>query len=234
MAEDNSRKRGYPYMSINVWAEIRRSFAKNLPSRVTSTYLQTVLKSSAKTAGNILPQLRTLGLIDTEGAPLDVAKRFRLDGEYQGAVAEIVDRLYPSELRDLFPGPEEDLKDVANWFMLHTAGGQIGSTAQARFYLMLVSGELPTADSRKSHNAGPGDTKPTAQKRQMRNAPATTPASAPVSTTPAAPAANSTTSSRPLMPGLSLDIQIHIDAEATLEQIDAVFASMARHLYNSE
>ena len=33
-------------------------------------------------------------------------------------------------------------------------------------------------------------------------------------------------------PNVHLDIQIHIPAEATAEQIDQIFASMARHLYN--
>jgi hypothetical protein len=32
-------------------------------------------------------------------------------------------------------------------------------------------------------------------------------------------------------PNLHLDIQIHIPADATIEQIDQIFASMAKHLY---
>jgi hypothetical protein len=36
------------------------------------------------------------------------------------------------------------------------------------------------------------------------------------------------------LPGLRIDVQIHIDAEATADQIAAVFASMAKHLYGRE
>lgn len=36
---------------------------------------------------------------------------------------------------------------------------------------------------------------------------------------------------RPLAPGLHIDIQLHIPATATPEQIDQIFASMAKHLY---
>ncbi len=35
-------------------------------------------------------------------------------------------------------------------------------------------------------------------------------------------------------PSVHIDIQIHIDSSATLEQIDQIFSSMARHLYGRE
>ena len=35
-------------------------------------------------------------------------------------------------------------------------------------------------------------------------------------------------------PSVHIDVQIHIDATASLEQIDQIFASMARHLYGRE
>lgn len=35
-------------------------------------------------------------------------------------------------------------------------------------------------------------------------------------------------------PALHLDIQVHIDASASPDQIDHIFASMARHLYGRE
>jgi hypothetical protein len=34
-------------------------------------------------------------------------------------------------------------------------------------------------------------------------------------------------------PNVHLDIQIHIPADASVEQIDQIFASMAKHLYHS-
>ena len=39
---------------------------------------------------------------------------------------------------------------------------------------------------------------------------------------------------RPNLPELHVDIQIHIDSTASSEQIDQIFASMARHLYGRE
>ena len=42
------------------------------------------------------------------------------------------------------------------------------------------------------------------------------------------------TPSQPNLPALHIDIQIHIDSSASPEQIDRVFASMARHLYGRD
>jgi hypothetical protein len=35
-----------------------------------------------------------------------------------------------------------------------------------------------------------------------------------------------------LSPSIHIDIQIHISPEASISQIDQIFASMAKHLYN--
>ncbi|UJH70915.1 DUF5343 domain-containing protein [Ornithinimicrobium sp. INDO-MA30-4] len=58
--------------------------------------------NTEKAAKNLIPQLRTVGLIDAEGVPQDLAKRYRMDAEYVDAVKEIVDSVYPAELRELF------------------------------------------------------------------------------------------------------------------------------------
>ena len=53
--------------------------------------------------------------------------------------------------------------------------------------------------------------------------------------TPVKPAEdNRKDTSRPNLPELHVDIQIHIDSTASPEQIDQIFASMARHLYGRE
>ena len=35
-------------------------------------------------------------------------------------------------------------------------------------------------------------------------------------------------------PNLHIDVQVHISADASVEQIDQIFASMAKHLYGSK
>ena len=233
MANETERKRGFPYISLNVWAELRRAFSRNLPSKVDIRYLQSVLNTSEKNARNILPQLRTVGLVDENGVPLDLAKRFRMDTDYVEAMKEIVDQVYPTQLRELYPGPEEDATAVTNWFMRETSGGQIGSAAQARFYLTLVSGALPTAEraAKKAPGAsGPAAARPTTAPKPAPQA-ANVKAAAPEPKNAQATSGDSRQTTTG--PDLHLDIQIHIDAAATVEQIDAVFASMAKHIYRN-
>jgi hypothetical protein len=228
MSDVTESKRTYPYLATSVWAELKSRFQKSLPQKVTPSYLQSALGyESEKAAKNLIPQLRALGLIDAESSTTDLASRFRMDSDYAAATQEMVAAVYPEELRDLYPGPEEDLASVANWFMRDTGGGQSSAVIQARFYLSLVSGKLPASEkSARAPKPATGAAKkpsgvaPKASQKatNVRSEVAVTPVSAPV---PALPSA----------PGLHLDIQIHIDSAATADQIDQVFASMAKHLY---
>ena len=45
---------------------------------------------------------------------------------------------------------------------------------------------------------------------------------------------NGKATSQPKRPALHIDIQVHIDPTSSAEQIDQIFASMARHLYGLE
>jgi hypothetical protein len=231
-------KRLYPYISANVWTELRVRFKQKVPSAVTAGYLQTALGfASEKGAKNLLPQLRLVGLIDTAGVPTELAKRYRMDDDYPAAAQEIVEAIYPSEVRELFPGPHEDVAAVAGWFMRHTGGGQASAVMQARFYASLISGEIPSSEkATKSTKAPAAGQKPPAKRVPKVEKPAKPTALAQdQSETPDAPSVGlPSVGVVGALPGLHIDVQIHIDAEATTEQIDAVFASMAKHLYGRE
>ena len=134
MTDSDSGSKSYPYISLNVWNELRLRFQKSIPAKITASYLQTALGfNTEKAAKNLLPQLRNVGLIDGDGVPTDLAKSFRMDTEYPATADKIVATIYPEELRDLFPGPDENLTEVVNWFMRNTGGGQASGGMQARF-----------------------------------------------------------------------------------------------------
>lgn len=237
MADSDSGTKSYPYISANVWNELRLRFQKSIPAKVTPSYLQTALGfNTEKAAKNLLPQLRAVGLIDGEGAPTDLAKSFRMDGEYAAAAKTIVASLYPDELRDLFPGPVENATEVTNWFMRDTGGGQASAGMQARFYLGLISGALPSAERAKPASNGDAVPKP----RRTRTAASTRKPSATTandSSTGGRDESGSGTKREQAKgdgPNLHIDVQVHISADASTDQIDAVFASMAKHLYGSE
>jgi hypothetical protein len=238
MADTDAKATFYPYISANVWTELRLRFQKSVPAKVTASYLQSALGfGTEKAAQNLLPQLRRVGLIDTEGVPTDLARKYRIDDSYEDAVEEILASVYPNELRDLFPGPDENQSDVTAWFMRDTGGGQASANTQARFYLSIASGVIPAAVvPRKSANS---DTSPKPRKSvgTSRSAlpQATKTAEAPVNAARGnrTPSAQQVPMSNP-RPNLHVDVQVHISADASSDQIDAVFASMAKHLYGTD
>lgn len=224
------QKRSYPYVSTNVWAELKSRFQKSLPTKVTPSYLKTVLGfQSDKAAKNLIPQLRLIGLIDEQDAPTELAKRFRMDTEYPAATVEILEAVYPGELRDIYPGPEEDVSQVANWIMNDTGGGQSSALIQARFYVLLASAKLPASDKPA------GTVKPsTSPAAKAKPASVAKPKAKPDESVDSQQDRSETPPSPRGGPGLHIDIQIHIDSAASAEQIDSVFSSMAKHLYGRE
>jgi Family of unknown function (DUF5343) len=231
MADATPTKNTYPYVSANVWAELKGRFQKSVPPKVTPSYLQSALGfASEKAAKNLMPQLRQLGLIDIENVPTELAQQFRMDSDYAEAATAIVQKTYPGELRDLYPGPEEDIGAVTNWFMRDTGGGQGSAAIQARFYLLLASGKLPATD-RPAKVAVKAATPVRSAISTVKKAPIAKPAEAEAAEAQGAGTAITPPSRQPALPGLHVDIQIHIDSSASAEQIDAVFASMAKHIY---
>lgn len=228
------RRRGYPYVSISAWTELRTRFRRTPPRQVTVDYLQSVLGVSEKAAQNLLPQLRTLGLINADNSTTALTEDFRHDETYAAACDAMVQAVYPPALLEAHPDPGDDLEGVKAWFMRNAAVGEAAATQQARFLAMLTSHELPQASERST----PRPAKKTVAKKAS-------PARAPAPRKEAAALSDGSdsrhselqdpeTAQRRDGPALHLDVQVHIAADASLEQIDAVFASMARHLYGRE
>lgn len=232
MAESEANDKKLPYITAGVWATLKARFQQKLPPTVTVSYLRTVLSyDTDKAAQNLIPQLRRIGLIDDEGAPTPLAKSFRLDSDYLEAAATIVESVYPEEMRSLFEGPDVEVGDVTKWIMRYTDGGEASAAMQARFYASLVSGKLPTTERapRQSKAKASADTSAKAEKPALKRKPATTVAPEKSEAFPVDEHVKP-----PAKPGLHLDIQIHIDANADLEHIDAVFASLAKHIYDKQ
>jgi hypothetical protein len=222
--EDAARRRGYPYMSPPVWLEIRNRFRKSMPKQVNADYLQSILGISTKAARNLVPQLKAVGLIDENLAPTDLANDFRDDQGYAGACEQILTRVYPDGLLDAHPDPGDDLDGVANWFMRNAGTGEAAARTQARFLAMIASKVPPEAGERTER-------KPAKATAPIKKA-------APIKGEPKVQHQSDQTDRQTgdahgsAGPAIHLDIQIHIAADAGPDQIDAIFASMARHLYD--
>jgi hypothetical protein len=231
MSETTSETRvSYPYMSAAQWSAVRTKLRQSVPKAIDVDWLMAALGVSNKGAQNTLPQLRAIGLIDDSGSPSDVALDIRDDETYATATATILNDLYPQSLRDAYNDPEAEPSDVARWFMRNARTGEATAKMQARLYLMLLSGKPPeTTESRAngtSKRRAPSPTKPDTQ--------ALKPPATKTDKGSADSAGVPSLSQLAGGPSLHIDLQIHIGADASDSQIEAVFKSMAKHLYGKD
>ena len=141
----NREKRAFPTLSAGNWWELRRRFQRSLPSQVSPTYLQTVLGTGEKAAKNALPQLKTVGLVDNDGRPTPRANDWRTDEGYKVACEEILEDVYPAELREAVPPSHPERDAAQRWFMRQGVGAT-SARMMAAFYALLAEADPSAAD----------------------------------------------------------------------------------------
>lgn len=231
----DTERRAYPKIPARNWYDLRRRMKQALPSAITVDYLQSVLGLEAPSARNLMAPLRAVGLIDDEGRLTDLAHEWRTDEGYPDACAKMLRTVYPQDLLAAFPAPEPDRDGLGRWFMRNARVGEGAAKQLGAFYLMLASPTLE--NNQEGRTSKPRDAE--LRSRDGVSAAAATPerrrrvqegiASRPQPPEPKAPA-------QPPVggPSVHIDVQIHIDPNASADQIDQIFASMARHLYGRE
>lgn len=213
----------YPVFSGANWWKLRSKFKSAYPKgAITEEYLASVLGMQIGSVKNngILSNLRTLGLLDDENKCTDLANRWRLDDTYISACEEIRNRVYPPELIDI----GTDRGAVTTWFMNKSGAGESLANKLTSLYLLVSLPEVkePAAKTKAAPKT-PADKQPKAVKKPE------------TSTTPAHKNEGKETNGTTIpIPSMNINLQIHISAEASPEQIDQIFASMAKHLYSRE
>ncbi|WP_168627932.1 DUF5343 domain-containing protein [Cryobacterium sp. BB307] len=236
--ETPDAKVSFPYMTAGHWFGVRAKLRQSVPKAIDIDWVMSALGTSEKGARNILPQLRAVGLVAPDGSPSELALDLRDDDTYAEAAKQILDALYPDSLRSAYDDPSVDASRVASWFMRNAKTGQATASMQAKLYLTLLKGELPSPDDVK--NGSTGSRKP---KERTPKAGGAKPAAAlkrpeikqqSESDAPQGPDDNGGGGSGRQGadgPSLHIDLQIHISADAGRDQIEAVFESMSKHLY---
>ncbi|MCY4392256.1 MAG: hypothetical protein OXE43_09405 [Chloroflexi bacterium] len=210
--------RPFPVLNGSVWWRLRSAFQRSLPREVTPTYLATVLSTEDDFAKNVLRNLRLLGLVGEESAPTELAIRWRDDEQYAGACQDIAKLVYPDELLSAAPGPEADAKTAAQWFQRSRLLGQGAAKNAARTYVLITSATLPTEDGRTPTKKGTVAKDGSTSKR---------PRATGTRKPPSEPTPRGFEQPRP-----QIAVQVNIAPDMTPEQIDQVFASMAKHFYS--
>ena len=224
----SQERQSYKSIPTKNWWTIRKKFAQAMPAKVTTGYLRSILTLDEGAAQNLLAPLRSIGLIDPEGKPTELANDWRSDSHYADACERIVTATYPQELLDAFPDRSPDRTAVQNWFKRVGHLGEAAAGKLAVFFILLRQADVTAQEDLSAT----GQAKPRRVKRVSHGASErTNDRSAQDRTTTTS---SSSQAPSPPLPQLHIDIQIHISADAKPDQIDQVFASMAKHLYERE
>ena len=184
---------------------------------------------------NVLPFLETLGIIDHEGKPTGRAKLWRDDQHYSDVCKAIVKEIYPEELISAVPDPALEKDKAKSWFAKQTGVGDAAASRMVALYSVLVEADAskqPDLERKSAAKKSPPKATPAAAKTGKRAesaAVASKPKSSPLEGRPGS--GNLTGRAIPESPEVNINLQIHISADASPDQIDQIFASMSKHLY---
>jgi len=222
-------KKTLPVISSKNWFAVRKKFRTSIPKEVTPSLVAGWLNTSEGSArANVVAALKQTGIIDKNGKPTDLTTRWRDDDQYKAVCSEIRATIYPQELLDLAPDATSGRVMVERWLANTFGVGDSAASKQAMFYLLLCEADL----SKDKEAFG----KPPTLRAQPAKFSAKQSDSSSKSIQTSLPELREShtaippqlTSSRS-SPSLHIDIQIHISSESSAEQIDHIFASMAKH-----
>ena len=228
MAEEKEKKT-YPMLPIGHWWDLRKKFKQSIPGIVTDRYLATVLDMQVGSArGNVLPYLKQLRIIDDEGKTLERARLWRDDEHYPEVCRAILKEVYPAELVEAVPDPVQNRGDAERWFAHQTGNGAVAIRKMTSFYALLVEADASKQPDEKDRKERPTRRPAIATPVPRATVPAVPPPPPPP---PAIPEADNRHPQKQRPPDININLQVHISADSTSDQIDQIFASMAKHIY---
>jgi hypothetical protein len=187
-----------------------------VPQKVTAQWLKSIGFRSSNDA-TLIGILKYIRLTDSSGVPTSRWTQYR--GANHKTVLGAAVREGYAELFAVYPDANQrSQQDLEHVFSTSSSGGrQVISKTVATFKALADQGEFSAVGEQTDLH--------------MSSGPLHTPA-APHGAALAATAA--TAGVRTPGPALHIDIQIHISPEASADQIDQIFASMAKHLYGGK
>jgi hypothetical protein len=219
----------YPQIPATVWWGVRSVLNKSPRARIDEKLLGAQLGVQDTAAKQYVAELKAVGMLDDECRATDLANKWRLDETYAAAVKELVEKNYPEGLRHLSPPDEPDRDRVVSWFK-REGFGQGAALNKAATYLLLGASEPDISPGKSVKKDSPA--KKVAQragKTDISKAQGTN--GAVVKRRPKEAEANR--GGGAAIP-LNVNVQIHISADATSDQIESIFAAMKRYLYESD
>ena len=227
---DSEERKTFPVLSPSHWWKLRTKFRQSIPGVVTDGYLATVLDMAELSArNNVMPSLKAFGLINQDGKPSELVKQWRDDEGYRGVCKTILEATYPQELIHAIDDAATGRPKAERWFQNKAGVGESAAGKMASIFMVVYE-----ADPTKAPDERKGATPRKAAKsvETGKKAPKKT-EHRPIAT--AQPThieqgeANKHKSS--IGPDVNINLQIHISADASPDQIEQIFISMSKHLY---
>lgn len=212
----------YPQIPRTVWFGVRDQLRKSPSVTVTDDLLAAKLDVQPTAAKQYIKELTKVGLLDENGKATDLAKKWRLQDDHAEAINEILTNAYGDELIALAPPGEAERAVVKRWFLQKGLGdGSAGNRAAT--YLMIANSDASDESIGSSGEAA----SPKKPRKRKEISPVTAPTAKPEG---GASRKGVEQKSGSFIPSVNLNMQIHISSDASNEQIDAIFASMKKHL----
>lgn len=216
-------KASYLQIPSTVWWGLRALLRTKPNATVDDKYLAVNLGVQLAAARQYVSELKRAGLLGDDGKATELAMRWRNDETYRAAADEVLEASYPDGLRDVAPPGNAERGKVISWFM-HNGLGEGTARNKAGTYLMIANDNVQDAPEGKSKTKPSNGAKPQAVTASSPKISKTAP---PTKKSPA-PDGQSGFDGFPL----NVNVQIHISADASTDQIEAIFSSMRRYLRN--
>lgn len=216
-------KQDYPRIPAKNWWQLRKRFKQSMPPSISINYLASLLEISERAAMNIMPHFKTVKLIDEDGKTNDRTNSWRDDEEYSKVCNQIKNETYSEELLSLAPDPVEGFDSSIRWFMRETGVGEAAAKQMARFYQIVAKAdpsegeEVLKAPSAKGAKKTKAKTKVDKDEQLEKKLETKT------------NRGKSGAKQFNFQPSININIQIHISPDASTQQIDQIFSSIANH-----
>jgi hypothetical protein len=219
--DEMADKPSFPQIPTTVWWGLRQSLRRAPNATVDEGFLAVNLGVQPAAARQYLAELKRVALLTDDGRATPLAMKWRNDESYREAADEIVRSVYPQSLLDVAPPGEADRNRTTAWFM-HNGLGEGTAKNKASTYLLMA--QEPIQDAPEARSGSPQRVEASGERGRK----AATRAKA----RPEEPKEEARRGIRLDSVPLNVNVQIHISADASGEQIEAIFSSMRRYLYD--
>jgi hypothetical protein len=219
-----AEKVSYPQIPNTVWWGVRKLLQRSPNAVVNERTLGVDLQVQEAAARQYLAELKRVGILSEDNKATPVANKWRHDDTYAEAVQEILLYAYPQDLVQLAPPGLADRQKVTSWFTREGLG--VGTAGNKAATYLMINSTTPNESPSRGGNPSPKNSI-----REPKSAQQARPASACRPPTPSTPEQGRRPGQIDPIP-LNINVEIHISADASGEQIETIFSAMRRYLYD--